>query len=127
MVKAVADLSKEVRAIKAVKLESSEQNQDRKTLKSLATEIVDDNVNTDKPSNSPWSDTVKAKKVRNNPKATVCIKSDCETPVDVDKVKEIVTTNGIQVSKVSVNSKNGDLYIDLPTNENRDRIIPLLN
>ena len=127
LVKAVADLSKEVRAMKAVKLESSEQNQDRETLKSLATEIVDENVNTDKPSNTLWSDTVRAKKVRNNPKATVCIKSDCETPVDVDKVKEIVTTNGIQVSKVSVNSKNGDLYIDLPTNENRDRIIPLLN
>ena len=48
MVKAVADLSKEVRAMKAVRLESFDQNQDRETLKSLPTEIVDDNVYTDR-------------------------------------------------------------------------------
>ena len=113
--------------MKAVRLEPSEQNQDCKTLKSSPKEMVDDNMNTNKPSNSLWYHTVQAKKVRNNPKATVCIKSDCETPVNVDKVKEIVTTDGIQVNKVSVNNKNGNLYIDLQTNENRDPIIPLSN
>ena len=57
----------------------------------------------------------------------MCIKSSIDAPVDSAKVKEIITTNGIQVSKASVNKKNGDLYVDLPSNENRDKLVNLLS
>ena len=45
----------------------------------------------------------------------------------MSKVKEIVTSHGIQVTKATVSKKNGDVYIDCPTNESRDKLLPLLN
>ena len=60
-------------------------------------------------------------------KVTVCIKSNGRDAVDSKKVENIITTNGIQVSKASVNKKTGDMYVDLPSHENRDRLIPLLS
>ena len=58
-------------------------------------------------------------------KVTVCIKSG-GTKIDISKVKAVVTDNGIQISKASVNHKNGDVYMDFPTNEERDKLVPLL-
>ena len=57
----------------------------------------------------------------------MCIKSDGENPVDIEKVKDLVASNGIQVSKASLNNRNGDMYIDCPTNENREKVIDLIN
>ena len=70
-----------------------------------------------------WNDEQRMKKVKEG--VTLCIKSEGET-VDMSKVKEVVTKNGIQVTKTSVSRRNGDVYIDLPSNENRDKLIPLL-
>ena len=55
-------------------------------------------------------------------KVTVCIKSNEGIAVDAEKVKDIITENGIQVSKASVNKNNGDLYLDLPSDESRNKL-----
>lgn len=73
---------------------------------------------------SAWEDQNRIKKVKEC--VTVCIKSEGQA-VDMVKVKNIVTSNGIQVSKASVNKKNGDLYIDLPSDKSKDQLLPLLN
>ena len=70
-----------------------------------------------------WNDEQRIKKVKEG--VTLCIKSNGEA-VDMTKVKEVVTKNGIQVSKTSVSKRNGDVYIDLPSDANRDKLIPLL-
>ena len=44
----------------------------------------------------------------------------------MNKIKGIITSHGIQVTKASVNRRNGNVYIDLPSNENRDKLVPLL-
>lgn len=67
----------------------------------------------------------KVKKVKKG--ITLCVKSDGGESVNLGKVKEIVATNGVQVTKASINKRNGDLYIDLPTKENRDKLVPLLD
>ena len=46
-------------------------------------------------------------------------------PVDMNKVKEIAANNSIQVSKAVV-KENGDVYVNLPTEENREKLVPLL-
>ena len=71
-----------------------------------------------------WEDQNRIKKVKEG--VTVCIKSDGQA-VDMTKVKQIVTTNGIQVNKASISKKNGDVYIDLPSDESRAQLLPLLN
>jgi uncharacterized protein (DUF4415 family) len=71
-----------------------------------------------------WGDPNRMKKVKEG--VTVCIKSDGQA-VDMKKVKDIVTSNGIQVNKASVSKKNGDVYIDLPSDESREQLLPLLN
>ena len=73
--------------------------------------------------NNAWNDEERKKKVKE--KVTLCIKSAGET-VDMSKVKKVITTNGIQVTKTSISKKNGDVYIDLPSNENREKLVPLL-
>ena len=73
---------------------------------------------------SVWENQTRMKKVKAG--VTVCIKSDGQT-VDMGKVKNIVTSNGIQVSKATVSKKNGDVYIDLPSDESRDQLLPLLS
>ena len=70
----------------------------------------------------PWSDQAKIKKI----KASLRIQSN-GTDVNIAKVKEIATSNQIQVSKTTVNQTNGDVYIELPSEENRDKLTPLLN
>ena len=57
-------------------------------------------------------------------KKSLCIKSN-GTPVDMSKVQNMATSNSIQVSKTTVQD-NGDVYVDLPSEENCDKIVPLL-
>ena len=67
-----------------------------------------------------WSN----QKRTNSMKASLCIKRK-GTPVDVMKIKEIACTNSIQVSKADIKS-NGDVYVDIPSNHNREKLLPLL-
>ena len=60
----------------------------------------------------------------NSMKASLCIKSK-GTPVDVKKIQEIACANSIQVSKADIKSI-GDVYVDMPSNDNRERLLPLL-
>ena len=45
----------------------------------------------------------------------------------MSEVETVVTSHGIQVTRASVSKKSGDMYIDLPSTESRDKLIPLLN
>ena len=72
-----------------------------------------------------WADKTK-ENVKQSNKVTVCIKKTDESNLDIKKVKEVVTQHGLQVSKVSVNQKNGDLYVDFPSDEQCDKLVPLL-
>ena len=63
----------------------------------------------------PWSNTERVKKL----KASLCIKAN-GTDVNLAKMKEIAVSNSIQVSKTTVKD-NGDVYIDLPSEENREK------
>ena len=73
-----------------------------------------------------WADKTRVENVKESKKVTVCIKKTNESNLDIKKVKEVVTQHGLQVSKVSVNQKNGDLYVDFPSDEQRDKLVPLL-
>ena len=69
----------------------------------------------------PWSDTARVKKM----KSSLCIKSN-GSEVDLEKMQEIAANNSIQVTKTTV-KENGDVYVDLPSVENREKLTPLLN
>ena len=77
--------------------------------------------------NGQWSDQEGVKRLKQQMKMSVCIKSKNEGGLDIEKVKELVTVHGIQVSKATVNSKSGDIYVDFPSEENRSKFIPLLS
>ena len=68
---------------------------------------------------SPWKDILKVNKM----KSSLCIKAN-GTPVNISKVKDIATENGIQVSKTKV-KENVDIYVELPSKENREKLTPL--
>ena len=59
-------------------------------------------------------------------KTSLCIKGNNGVPVDLKKVQEIATANCIQVTKADV-KPNGDVFVDLPSQENRQKLIPLLD
>ena len=94
----------------------------------------DENVNNKNENNdgetrnsSPWNDNERTKAMRNRMKKyTLCIKSNDGASIDAEKVKNIITTNGIKVNKASVNKKNNDLYVELPSDEQREKLIPIL-
>ena len=81
---------------------------------------VNNNVSIPVPSSKSFASALK--------KSTVCIKNNVDTPetVDMEKVRSVVTSNGIRVSKATVNEKNGDVYVELPSDEEREKLIPLL-
>ena len=89
--------------------------------------IVDDNTSDIQNENltKSLSEEKSYSKVLQRP--TVCIKNSESETLDLEKVKSLVTSNGIQVSKTTVNQKNGDVYVELPSDEERDKLIPLLN
>ena len=61
----------------------------------------------------------------NSMKASLCIKSKGNT-VNIKYIKEIACANSIQVSKADV-KENGDVYVDMPSHENREKLLPLLD
>ena len=58
-------------------------------------------------------------------KSSLCIKSN-GNEVNLAKVQELAANHSIQVSKTTV-KENGDVYVDLPSRENREKLAPLLN
>ena len=70
---------------------------------------------------SAWSNSEKVKQM----KASLCIKSK-GTSVDMEKFQEIANENSIQVSKTIVKD-NGDVFVELPSVENRNKLTPFLN
>jgi len=86
-----------------------------------------ESISNNDPGVSTWKDSARTQAMKSKlKKVTVCIKSNGREKVDSKKVENIITANGIQVVKASVN-KTGDMYVDLPTDENRDKLIPLLS
>ena len=67
-----------------------------------------------------WSDKARVKKMN----SSLCIQSNGKK-VDLAKVQEIATNNSIQVSRTTV-KENGDVFMDLPSDENREKLTPLL-
>ena len=67
-----------------------------------------------------WSNTDRVKKM----KASLCIRNN-GVPVNMEKIQNIVTNNVIQVIKTVVNEKR-DVYVNLPSEESRDKITILL-
>ena len=118
VVAAVAQLSKEVRELKSEKIEKPEQSISLPIKPAVKTPSVGE-------IKSAWDDPKGLKNVKKDV-VTLCIKSDGH-PVDVSKVEEVVMSHGIQVTKASVNKKSGDMYIDLPSKDSRDKLLPLLN
>ena len=124
VVKAVTVLSKEVSDLKAAK-----QCEDNNPVNNIpqpiaATPAVPPKINgTATPA---WKDPKHTEEVIKKDKVTVCIKSGGNA-VNLSKVKEAVTKNGIQIIKASVNQKNGDVFVDFPSIEQRDKLVPLLN
>ena len=58
-------------------------------------------------------------------KATLLIKGNKGTPVDIEKVKEIVVDNKVPVLSTNVR-ENGDTYINFPSIDNRDKVTSLI-
>ena len=70
--------------------------------------------NTDK--KSTWADKLKS---------SICIKKT-QDPIDMQKLTKVATDNQIKVSKAVVKS-NGDVIVDLPSEEIREKLLPLLS
>ena len=119
LVAAVASLVKEVSELKKEK-----GNNQPPAANSQPAAMNEQGVIPPKPPSNVWGNENRMKKVKTG--VTLCIKNDGHD-VDIGAVKNIVTSNGIQVNKASVSKKNGDLYIDLPSDESRDQLMPLLN
>ena len=57
--------------------------------------------------------------------SSLCIKSN-GTEVDIEKMQELARDNSIQVTKTTI-KENGDVYLELPSKDNREKLAPLLN
>lgn len=69
-----------------------------------------------------WNDTEKVAAM----KSSLMVKADKDgNPVDASKVRKLVRENGIPVIKV-VATATGDTFINLPNEESRDKLQPLL-
>ena len=44
----------------------------------------------------------------------------------MEKIQEISSSNSVQVSKTNL-AENGNVYVDLPSKENLEKLTPLLN
>ena len=125
VVESVARLTKGVLELKSTK--KDESTNAVSPTESKNTEKVIPTAGAPKP--APWSDPKHISKITHDKsKVTLCIKNDNtdNTKIDVAKVKEVITSNGIQITKASVNQKNGDLYVQLPTDEHRDKLVDQL-
>ena len=70
---------------------------------------------------NPWKDPHRTDRV----KSSLLIKNNNGPQVDMKKIQEIATKNCIQVNKTTV-KENGDIYVDMPSDENREKLLPLL-
>ena len=77
-------------------------------------------VQKEKEAEGAWND----RKRTNEMRTSLCIKSN-GTPVNMKRIEEIATNNSIQISKTNT-KENGDVYVDMPSSDNRERLIPLL-
>ena len=68
-----------------------------------------------------WSNSEKVHQL----KASLCIKKK-ETPIDMQALTKIAIDNKIQVAKTVV-KENGDVFMDLPSVETREKLLPLLS
>ena len=75
----------------------------------------------DLPEKGKWSDKTSVKRMT----SSLCIKSN-GAEVNLAKMQELAKTNSIQVTKTTI-KENGDVYVDLPSEENRVKLAPLLN
>ena len=117
VVSSVANLAKEVKALKEEK-----QHQ-----KSEVSNVVKPVQPPPKTKEKAWSNPETTKKKVIKPKFTVCIQNSNGTNVDVNKISEVVTSNGIQIKRASVDQKTKNIYVELPSEECREKLLPLLN
>ena len=68
-----------------------------------------------------WSDTTRVKRMT----FFLCIKSN-GAKVNLAKMQELVKNDSIQVTKTTI-EENGNVYVDLPSEENRIKLTPLLS
>ena len=73
-------------------------------------------------SNNPWSDQLRTEKVKS---ALLVKPNGAGNKVDTQKVRKIVTENRIPVNSV-VETQNGELFVNLPDEESRDRVSDLI-
>ena len=72
--------------------------------------------------NNTWSDPLRTEKI----KSALLVKPNGQGgKVDTQKVRKIVTDNRIPVNSV-VESQNGELFVNLPDEESRDKVINLI-
>ena len=112
-----ANLAKEVKVLK-------EEKQHHKFQISNEYKIVQQ---PSKAKEKPWSNPETTKKRVIKPKFTVCIQNNNGTNVDVNKVSEVVMSNRIQIKRASVDQKTKNFYVELPAEESREKLLPLLN
>ena len=122
VVKSIAVLTKEVQSLKQSKEEDAQKKSSKEGNNSKINEMNSEKEN----ENGHGILLDNKRKETYSQKVTVCIKNSDNSNVDVKKVKEVVVKNGVQVNKVSINKKNGDLYVDFPSDEQRNKLIPLL-
>ena len=111
------ELAEVVKALAKLKTEVEELKNAQKTTQPSQPTIVAASEN------NTWND--EERKITGKEKVTLCMKRSAET-VDMSKVKTVITNNDIQVTKTSISKKSGDVYIDLLSNENREKLVPLL-
>ena len=117
----VSRLAKEVSELKAAKSEPVVEEAGAKT--------VSGDVDNQKKAKPAWTDPKETDRIikQKESKVTLCIKNDNQDAgIDMKKVKNVVTSHGIQITNASVNRKNGDVYFDLPSPEEREKLVPLL-
>lgn len=135
LVEAVAVLTKEVHSLKEAKGSLVQRSGDvvsdvpvkDNTIGNEKSERENTNRRNENSSNTVWNDQSRTNEMKKKLKFTVCIKSNEGAEIDSEQIKNIVTTHGIKVTKASVNKNNNDLYVDLPSDEQRQKLIPLLS
>ena len=125
MAEVVASVSRLAKEVSELKTARSEPTVEEAGAKPVSGNV--DNQNKTKP--PAWTDPKETDRIikQKESKVTLCIKNDDQNAViDLKKVKNVVTSHGIQITNASVNRKNGDLYVDLPSTEEREKLVPLL-
>ena len=130
VVRSLALLTDEVKALKEAKADSGEvsqrsdiSNNDENDGGNISAKRG--NIDGRDGNQSAWLNKNRTEEMKKSMKVTMCIKSNQGVAVDLNRVKEIITTHGVQVTKASVDKKSGDLYVNFPSEENREKLFPL--